>query len=228
VKASLQPQIQQLQTQLGQEQQQINSQATQANAFGDARQGAEQALQNYYGNQAISGVTAQGYNTAFKNAQQAFQQDQANKLNAYNTGLQGQLQYGQLGLNAFQTALQGAQGEQGIQLQGANQMANLGQMSQALGENWGNEALQYGQQYQNWLQGGLNTAYQQFLNQSMWPYQMLNVGSQTLQATPQVGMSSTQTVPAAGGLASGIGAAASGLGGLGSFATGLANLIPIL
>lgn len=173
VQQALMPQLQQMQTQLGQEQQGINANATEAGAFGDARHGVAQSLANLYGNQAMAGVEAQGMNTAYQNAQQAFQQDQANKLNAYQMG--GQLGLGQesanLGafsgaqsasaqqnqsqLNAFQAALQGGQNEQQIAENAWNMANQAGQNEQSLQLQGGAQMGQLGQLQQ---QLGLNLA----------------------------------------------------------------------
>lgn len=173
VQQSLMPQLQQMQTQLGQEQNQINASATQAGAFGDARQGVESSLANLYGNQAMSGVEAQGLNSAYQSAQQAFQQDQANKLSAYQMG--GQLGLGQEGanlnaftgaqqasaqqnqsqLNAFQAAMQGGQNEQQIAQNAWNMANQSGQNEQQLQMQGGAQLGQLGASQQ---QLGLNAA----------------------------------------------------------------------
>lgn len=173
VQQSLEPQLQQMQTQLGQQQQTINANATEAGAFGDARHGVAQSLANLYGNQAMAGVEAQGFNQAYNNAQQAFQQDQANKLSAYQMG--GQLGLGQesanLGaftgaqqasaqqnqsqLNAFQAAMQGGQNEQQIAQNAWNMANQAGQNEQSLQLQGGAQLGQLGASQQ---QLGLNAA----------------------------------------------------------------------
>jgi len=196
VQQSLMPQLQQMQTQLGQQQMGINANATEAGAFGDARHGVAQSLANLYGNQAMAGVEAQGLNTAYQQAQQGFQQDQANKLSAYQMG--GQLGLGQEGaalgafsgaqqasaqqnqsqLNAFNAAMQGGQSEQQI-MQNAWQMANgAGQNEQALQLQGGAQMGQLGASQQ---QLGLNAASALFGAGS----QIQNVDQQALNAQYQ-------------------------------------------
>lgn len=249
--AALQPQLQQMQTQLGQQQQQINASATGAGAFGDARQGVASALANQQGNQAMANVEAQGMNSAYQSAQQAFQQDQANKLNAYNMG--GQLGMQQEGANlnafnaaqgasaqqnqsqlaAFNTALQGGQSEQQImqnawnqanqagqneqqlQLQGGAQLGQLGASQQQLGLNAANAMYGAGSAIQGVDQQALNAAYQQYLNQSQYPFQMLNVGESALAISPYNQVNNV-TLPQANGVAQGLGAFSSAAGTLGS------------
>lgn len=74
--AALQPQIQALQLQQAQQQQHTNNQATQAGAFGDARLGVETGINNFNANQQLSGLEAQGMNTAYNTGLGAYQQQQ--------------------------------------------------------------------------------------------------------------------------------------------------------
>jgi hypothetical protein len=219
VQQSLQPQIQNLRTQLGQEQNALNAQATQAGAFGDARQGTAQALLDNYANQNLAGIVGQGYNTAYNNA--------------VNTSLSEQAQQGQLGQAMGQLGL--GQGQlllsQGQQLANAglnqtqaglnrsNQLASLGQLQQSLGISGANALFNAGQQQQTLGQQELNQAYQQFLNQANWPYQMLNIRESALSNSPY-NMVNATTVPQANMAAQGFGATLGGIGSLGSLLSG--------
>lgn len=195
VQQSLAPQIQNLQTQLGQEQLGINQQATQDSAFGDARQGSAQALQNLYGNQAMNQLVSTGYNNAYSQALQALQGQQTAGLNASGQlGNLAQLQNTEQGtqlsganalLNAGGLVNQGAgtllnagnlmNTEQGTQLAAGNQLASLGGQAQSLGLAGAGATYTAGQQQQQLGQQELNAAYQQYLNQINWPTQMLNI-----------------------------------------------------
>ena len=111
VEASLAPQLQLMNQQMAQTQAQNQAQAVKQGAYGGSRQAVQQGLtqQNY--DLAKQQTIAQGYNEAFKQAQQA-QQFGA------NLGLQGQ----QVGIQGQQAALQGVQGAQagyGLGIQGA-------------------------------------------------------------------------------------------------------------
>lgn len=173
VAQALAPQITALQTQLGQQQNAINAQATGAGAFGDARHGVESALNNFYGNQSLSGLVGQGYNTAFGNA--------------LNTALGEQQTLGQLGTQMGQLGLGSigaGQQEQNIGLNGAQALGNLGGLQQSLGISGANALYNAGQQQQTLQQQALNTAYQSFLNQSNWPFQMLNMRESALSNSP--------------------------------------------
>lgn len=132
VQQSLIPQLTQAETQLGQEQQGINTTATQANAFGDARQGAAQALQNYYGNLDLSGIESTGLNTAYNNAVSATQAQQGTDLNAASA-------LGSLGTTA-----------QNTQLAGAGATYTAGQQQQTQGQTELNAAYQQYLNQINW------------------------------------------------------------------------------
>ena len=195
--AALAPQIQDLQLQQGQQQQQINTQATQDAAFGDARQGSAQALQNLYGNQALNQLVGTGYNNAYTAAQSALQSQQGAELS-------GASQLGNL------ASLQGT--EQNTQLAGGAQLANIAGQDQSLGLAGANATYAAGQQNQTQGQTELNAAYQQYLNQVNWPTQMLNVQESALSNSPY-NIATAVTLPSANSTAQGFGAI-SGLAGL--------------
>lgn len=226
VSQALAPQVTALQTQLGQQQNAINAQATQAGAFGDARQGAEQALQNFYGNQSLSGLVGQGYNTAYSNALQTAlgEQQLTGQLGTSygNLGLgeqQAQSQIGStlgnLGLNESQLQSQIGTSMGNLMLAGGQQMGNLGGLNQSLGITGANALFNTGQQQQQLGQQELNQAYQQYLNQVNWPFQMLNVQESALSNSPY-NMVNATTLPQANMTAQGFGA---GVGALGSLAS---------
>jgi hypothetical protein len=186
VQASLQPQIQNLQQQIAGQQLQNNAHATQANAFGDARQGVQGALIDHYGNQDLTNLVGQGYNTAYNNA-----------------------------VGAMGTQQQAALQEQGVGLQGAGALAGLAGQQQALGITGANAVYNAGAQQQALQQQQLNSGYQQFQNQAQWPYQMLNIRESALSNSPYSIANST-TVPNGNTTAQGIGTFASLAGALGS------------
>lgn len=216
VQNALQPQIEALNQQLGQEQNQINASSTQANAFGDARQGVASALANFYGNQSLAGILGQGYNTAYNNAQNA-------ALNQEQLGIQGGQALGNMATNYMNAANQGGQiiGNLGLSggqaygnlgLSGAQEFGNLGQSQQQLGLQGANAIYDVGAQQQQLNQQALNTAYQQFQNQVNWPQQMLNTRLSALSNSPY-NSTSTVTLPNANMTASNLGMFA-GLAGL--------------
>lgn len=222
VEASLQPQLLQAQTQLGQQQQATNAQATQANAFGDARQGVENSWNNYLGDQTMAGIQAQGYNTAYGNALNAINAQQGQYTNAANayTGLGSELASagGTVG-NLYNTAANTA-------LSGGTDLGNLAGLAQSLGISGANAIYTAGQQQQQLGQQDLNAAYQQYLNQVNWPYQMLNVQESALSNSPY-NIATALQLPNTNATAQGFGGLSSIaglLGGLGSGSGTSANV----
>lgn len=116
--AALAPQIQAEQLQLGQQQQQTNAQATEAGAFGDARQGVENSLNNYYGDQSLANIESTGMNTAYNTGLSAFQtgNQQLQQAGSQFNTLAGQQQaLGETGANSLYAA--GAQQQNQTQQQ---------------------------------------------------------------------------------------------------------------
>lgn len=217
VSAALAPQIQQLQTQLGQEQQSAASGATEANAYGDARQGTQNALNNFYGNLSLNDLLGQGYNTAYGNAESTALGEQSNLGSLANL------------FNSMGTA------QQGVNLNEQSQLGNLASMLSGMGQTAQSEGLQganavydAGALQQQLQQQQLNTAYQQYQNQVNWPYQMLNVSESALSNSPY-NIANYTTLPQANMTAQNLGAFSSLAGMLGSLGTGgaaAANVAP--
>jgi hypothetical protein len=185
VGAALAPQIQALQTQFGQQQNALNAQSTQANAFGDARQGVAQAQNNLNENNSLNGLVSQGYNTAFNSAQNAFQNDQANRLSAYGTGLSGNLQYGAQALQGAQSALAGNQAQQGINLNAYNASENAAM----------NNLQGYNTLFNTSLQGNLAQQQQQLAAGAQYANlagQQLGLGTQAANSVYDVGLQQQQ------------------------------------
>jgi hypothetical protein len=114
-------------------------------------------------------------------------------------------QYGAgLGMQGYQTALTGA-----------GQLANIGQ--QTFGQEMDVNKLQnqYGTQQQAFNQQGMDTQYQDFLNQQRYPYQQLEFMNSMLRGTP-MGTVQSMYQPAPSGL--------SQLAGLGATAYGVSRM----
>jgi hypothetical protein len=143
----------------------VNQQAkaTQAGAFGGSREAIMAAENERNRNTGLNSIIGQGYNQAFGQAQ-----------NQYNQNLQNQLQgYGLMG-------------------SAANSLGQLGQNQ--YNQNMGINQLQaqYGGQQQAQMQKGLDTSYQDFLNQQNYPYKQLGFMSDLLRGTPTGSSSVTQ------------------------------------
>ena len=205
IQQSLAPQL----AMLGQQQaiagQGINAKAVGAGAFGGNRATLAQGLnaQNY--DLARQQAIGQGYDTAFKQAQQAQQFGSTLGLQGLQTGIQG----AQAGLQG----VAGAQNAYGLGLQGANTLGQLGQnqYNQQMGIN--NAQMQAGSVQQAQQQQGLDVQYQDFLKQQNYPYQQQAFMSDMLRGLPLSQASNTiYTAPPS---------AASQIGGLGMTGLGL-------
>ena len=110
------------------------SKATQSGAFGGSRDAIMAAENERNRNMGLQSIIGQGYNTAFNQAQQQYNQNLQNQLAGYNTAGQAATTLGQLGQNQY------AQQTGNINLQNA-----LGTQQQQQQQNI------LGQQYQDWL-----------------------------------------------------------------------------
>lgn len=161
------------------------SAATQAGAFGGSREAIMAAENERNRNMGINQIVGQGYNTAFTNAQNQYNQNLQNQLAGYGMVNQAAGQLGQLGQTQY--------GQQ----MGINQLQS-----------------QYGAQRQAQEQKGLDTAYQDFLTQKNYPYQQLSYMANLVRGTP-MGMNTQSQVyqapPSALGQVAGLGLGAYGL-----------------
>ena len=161
------------------------SAATQAGAFGGSREAIMAAENERNRNTGLNQIIGQGYNTAFTNAQNQYNQNLQNQLAGYNLMGSAAGQLGQLGQTQY--------GQQ----MGINQLQN-----------------QYGAQQQAQEQKGLDTAYQDFLTQKNYPYQQLSYMANLVRGTP-MGMNTQSQVyqapPSAMGQLAGLGMGAYGV-----------------
>ena len=121
------------------------SAATQAGAFGGSREAIMAAENERNRNMGLQSIVGQGYNTAFQNAQQQYNQNLQNQLAGLNTAGQAATTLGQLGQNQY-----------------AQQTGNIN-LQNALG-------TQQQQQQQNIL----SQQYQDYLAQKQNPYNQLS------------------------------------------------------
>lgn len=161
------------------------SAATQAGAFGGSREAIMAAENERNRNMGINQIVGQGYNTAFTNAQNQYNQNLQNQLAGY-----------------------------GMANQAAGQLGNLGQSQYQQGMGINALQAQYGAQQQAQQQRGLDTAYQDFLTQKNYPYQQLSYMSNLVRGTP-MGMNTQSQVyqapPSTMGQLAGLGMGAYGL-----------------
>lgn len=140
------------------------SAATQAGAFGGAREAIMAAENERNRNMALQNIVGQGYNQAYNQAQNQYNQAQQQALQGLGVGLQGAGQLGQLGQQQYQQGM------------GINQLQ-----------------AQYGGQQQALQQQGLTQAYQDFINQQNYPYKQLGFMSDLIRGLP-LGQQSTASV----------------------------------
>lgn len=136
--SALQPQIQALQQQQAQNQLGINSQATMHGAFGDAQNGVQQGLNNFYAGQNLNNLEQTGMNQAYNTGLSAFQNQQQQQLAA------GQ-QFGNL-----------AGANQTMGITGATANYNAGAQQQQLNQSQLTEAYNNFMNQVNWPTQGLN------------------------------------------------------------------------
>ena len=147
-------------------------------------------------------ITAQGLQAAYQNAQQQFNQSQAQNQAAQQLNAQQQQFGAGLGLQGLQTALSGAQG-----------LGQLGQ--QQYQQNMGINALQnqYGLQQQAQMQKDLDVKYQDYLNAQNYPYKNLSFMSDIIRGVPltQTGSSIYQAPPSTAQTIASLGLGAAGI-----------------
>jgi hypothetical protein len=137
------------------------SAATQAGAFGGSREAIMAAENERNRNTGLNSIIGQGYNTAFTNAQNQYNQNLQNQLAGFGLTNQAAANLGQLGQNQY-------------------------------GQQMGINQLQagYGAQQQAQMQKGLDTSYQDFVNQQNYPYKQLGFMSDMIRGLP-LGQQST-------------------------------------
>ena len=194
-------------------------QATRANAFGGSREALMAAENERARNTAISGIQAQGLQSAFENAQ-GQQQFGANLgiqgLNAGTNAMQAGMQGAQTGLQGVQAqtaasnmGLQGAQvGLQGIQagLQGvsgaqagyagagqtAGTLANIGQQQLAADTSIIGTQGQVGAHQQAQQQQAIDQSILDFKNAQQYPNMQIGTMSNLIRGIPMTNQTTTQ------------------------------------
>jgi hypothetical protein len=173
------------------------SAATQAGAFGGSREAIMAAENERNRNTGLNQIIGQGYNTAFTNAQNQYNQNLQNQLAGFGMANQAAGQLGQLGQQQYQQGM------------GINQLQ-----------------AQYGGQQQALQQQGLTQAYQDFQNQQNYPYKQLGFMSDMIRGLP-LGQQSTKSVyeppGSISGQIAGLGMGALGISQLGKLATSAAE-----
>jgi hypothetical protein len=193
IQSALQPQLLEMNRQYDATANRMRGQAAGAGAFGGSRAAIQQAENQRNKNMGMNAAIGQGYQDAFKAAQQA-QQFGAN-----------------LGLQGYQGALSGlAQANTAAGTLGQLGQTEFGQEQAILGEKQKVGAIQQGQ-----AQQGLDLSYQDFIKQKNYPYQQLAFMSDMLRGLPlsQQSQSIYSAPPSVGSQLGGLGMTALGIYG---------------
>ena len=160
--------------------------ATQVGAFGGSREAIMAAENERNRNMGLQSIVGQGYNTAFTNAQQQYNQNLQNRIAGLGMAGQAGGQLGQLGQTQF------------------------GQQTGAIGlQN------QLGTQQQQQQQNIMNQQYQDFLTQRQDPYNKLSYMQNMLAGLPmQSSVQNVYSNPSMLSQVAGLGTAAAGAYGL--------------
>ena len=207
LQASLNPQLEEARRQSQITQAQNASKMTQAGAFGGGRQAILDAETQRSLGSNLANITGQGYNTAFNNAQQQFNADQARKIQEAQFGAQ----YGSEAQRAAEQSKQyGAGfGLQGLQagMQGAQTQGNLGQIQNQAQLGNINAQLAGGNTQRGITAEGIAADKAEFEAQRQFPYQQVQFARDMISGLPTGSVTNTAPSP------TGIGQFLSALGG---------------
>jgi hypothetical protein len=225
LQASLNPQLDEARRQSQITEQQNQAAMTRAGAFGGGRQAilASENQRNLGSN--LANITGQGYNTAYSNAMNQYNQDQARNLQAQQMSEQSK-QFGagqamtaaqmmaQYGMSAQQAAEQSKQfgAQQGLAglntaLTAAQAQGNLGNMQNATNLANINAQLSAGAQQRGITSEDVAARQAEFNQQRQYPYQQVQFQRDMISGLP------TGSVTNAPGNLTGMGAFLSALGG---------------
>jgi len=175
-------------------------------AFGGSRSALVEAERQRNLGMQMNDIRAKGLQDAYTQAASQFNADQSRAIQAQQLGEQSRQFGANLGLQGLQTALTGA-----------GQLGQLGQQQFQQGMDINKLQNAYGGQQQALRQQGLDTAYQDFLNEQNYPYKQLGFMSDMIRGLP-VGQQSTQQIyQAPGSMMGQVGGLGLGLYGLSKF-----------
>ena len=207
LQASLNPQLEEARRQSQITQAQNAGKMTQAGAFGGGRQAILDAETQRSLGSNLANITGQGYNTAFNNAQQQFNADQARKIQE----AQFKAQYGSEAQRATEQSKQygAGYGLQGLQagMQGAQTQGNLGNIQNQAQLGNIQAQLAGGAQERGITSEGIGADLAEFEKQRQYPYQQVQFQRDMISGLPTGAVTNTP------GQMSGIGSLLSTLGG---------------
>lgn len=206
IEQAMEPQLREAERSSQVQGQQNQAKAVGQGAFGGSRSGLVEAERQRNLGMQQGDIRAKGYQTAYEQAANQFNQDSSRGLQAQQLGEQSR-QYGAgLGMQGLQTALQGA-----------GQLGALGGQQFQQGMDINKLQNAYGGQQQALQQQGLTQAYEDFQNQQNYPYKQLGFMSDMVRGLP-LGQQTTKTMYEPNpGMAQQIGALGMGAYGLSKF-----------
>jgi len=209
IQQSLAPQLREAQRASDILGQQNAARAVGQGAFGGSRSGLVEAERQRNLGIQQGDILSRGYQTAYEQAQNQFNQDMTRRMQAQQLGEQSRQFGANLGLQGLNTALQGA-----------GQLGALGGQQFQQGMDINKLQSAYGGQQQALQQQGLDMAYQDFLNQQNYPYKQLGFMADMIRGLPLGQQSTTQMYQGPGSVAgqvAGLGMGAYGLSKLSNF-----------
>lgn len=182
IENAMQPQLREAQRASDIMGQQNAANAVGRGAFGGSRSALVEAERQRNLGMQQGDIRAKGYQTAYEQAANQFNADQARQMQAQQANI-GQQQFGaNLGLQGLNTALQGA-----------GQLGTLGQQQFQQGMDINKLQSAYGGQQQALRQQGLTQAYQDFQNEQNYPYKQIGFMSDLVRGLP-LGQQTTKTM----------------------------------
>lgn len=206
IEQAMEPQLREAQRSSDIMGQQNAAKAVGQGAFGGSRSGLVEAERQRNLGMQQGDIRAKGYQTAYEQAANQFNQDSSRGLTAQQLGEQSRQFGSNLGLQGLNTALQGA-----------NSLGQLGGQQFQQGMDINKLQSAYGGQQQALRQQGLSQAYQDFQDEKNHPYKQLGFMSDMVRGLP-LGQQSTRTMYEPGpNAAQQIGALGMGAYGLSKF-----------
>lgn len=206
IEQAMEPQLREAQRSSDIMGQQNAAKAVGQGAFGGSRSGLVEAERQRNLGMQQGDIRAKGYQTAYEQAANQFNQDSSRGLTAQQLGEQSRQFGANLGLQGLNTALQGA-----------NSLGQLGGQQFQQGMDINKLQSAYGGQQQALRQQGLSQAYQDFQDEKNYPYKQLGFMSDMVRGLP-LGQQSTRTMYEPNpGMAQQIGSLGMGAYGLSKF-----------
>lgn len=161
-------------------------QAVQAGAFGGSRAGLLEAERQRNLGTQLGDIRARGYQTAYEQAAQQFNQDMQRRMQAQQLGEQSRQFGAGLGIQGLGTALQAA-----------SQLGQLGQLGFGQQKDILGMQKEAGAEQQALRQKGFEQSYQDFLAEQNYPYKQLGFMSDLIRGLP-LGQQSSRQIYEAG------------------------------